>query len=368
MDVNAEHLHRLGYWLVDGEPCFNKVLSAVRATELDTRDIRFYFNDHIYSAIDWRVPVPASIETLYEQRALQLREKYQHLVVLYSGGSDSGNALKAMLKAGIMPDEVVYHWAGGATSQNNLANAEIIHAAWNMLNYLHREHNIPITCFDEYDLYSKHGFDSDTWVLEADAVLNPCTYPRYKMLQDHPEWNLLVDRGHKVGLVMGIDKPRILWDNGRWHGVFLDTGFQHNFTQDHMRDSGISIEGFYCSPDAPLITVKQSQMLRAHLDQIGSAEYFQNNFSRQRWNSDLHSATVRQVCYPYWDDRTFSIGKSHVIYDRKHLWWLQGNTELKQNYFAGLDWIDKNVDQWWLNKNTAYEGMRGIFSRTYELA
>lgn len=367
--MDQDHLHRFGYWLVDGKPCFNKVLSAVEATARNTKDIRFYFNDHVYSTIDWRVPVPISLESLYEQRSLQLRDKFQHLVVLYSGGSDSSNVLKAMLKAGVIPDEVVYHWVGGPHSQHNLANAEIIHAGWKMLEYLDQDLEVTITCFDEFELYNKHGFTGPEWVLEADAVLNPCTYPRYQMLQDHLPWKKLRDQGQKVGLVMGIDKPRILWENDRWHGVFLDTGAQHNFTQDHFRDSGIVIEAFYLTPDLPLITVKQSQVLKDYFNLTYDQEFLKNNFSRLQgnWNSSVYNSAVRNVCYPYWDDRTFSIGKSHVIYDRKHLWWLQGTTDLKKNYFSGLDWIDRNVDRWWLNKNTAYEGMRGIFSRTYEL-
>lgn len=365
--MHHDHLHRFGYWLVDGAPCYNKVMASYQATVKNTHDVRFYFNDNVYQSIDWRNPIPNSLEILYAQRARQLREQYQHLVVLYSGGSDSSNALKAMLKAGVRPDEVVYHWAGGPNSQSNLANAEIINAAWPMLQKLSQEYNITVTCIDEYDLYQQHGFDGPEWVLQADAVLNPCTYPRYQMLQDRAEWRRLVDQGQRVGLVMGIDKPRILWENNAWHGVFLDVGFQHNFYQDHVRDSGISIEGFYSTPAAPLITVKQCQVLKDYMDTNFTADFFQKNFSRQNWNGDLYNSLVRQVCYPYWDDATFSIGKSHVIYDRKNLWWLTGTTDLKHNYFSGLDWIDQHVDPWFLNQNTVYQGMRGVFSRTYQL-
>lgn len=361
------HLHRFGYWLVDGQPFYNKTQASLQATLKNTHDVRFYFNDHVYNAIDWCVPVASSLEDLYADRARQLRQKYQHLVVLYSGGSDSSNALKAMLHAGIMPDEVVYHWAGGPESQYNLANAEIIHSGWPMLERLQREYGIQITCFDEYDLYQTHGFSGPEWVMEADAVLNPCTYPRYQMLQHHKEWRDLAEQGQRVGLVMGIDKPRIIWEQDRWWGVFLDTGFQHNFYQDHLRDTGITIEGFYTTPDAPLITVRQSQILKDFMTAKFDTKFREKNFSRSAWNGDLFNAIVRQVCYPYWDDRTFSIGKSHVIYDRKHLWWLTGNTDLKNNYFAGLDWIDHNIDPWFLNKDTVYHGFRGVFSRTYGL-
>jgi hypothetical protein len=365
--LNIDHLNRFGYWLVDGVPTYNKAQATYEATVKNTHNVQFYFNDYVYSTFDWQVPVTQTLEQLYADRGQQLRNQYQHLVILYSGGSDSSNALKSMMHAGVLPDEIVYHWAGGADSQKNISNAEIIHAGWETMDYLHREFGVTITCLDEYDLYQRHGFKSAEWVLEADAVLNPCTYPRYQMLQNHRPWLDLVEQGQKVGLVMGIDKPRIIWENNQWWGAFLDVGFQHNFYQDHIRDSGISIEGFYSTPSAPLITIKQSQVLRDYINTKYDVDFRQQNFSRSAWNGELYNALVRQQCYPYWNDSTFSIGKSHVIYDRKHLWWLQDNNNLSQNYFSGLDWINQNIDPWFLNQGTAYHGFRGVFSQTYKL-
>lgn len=45
-----DHLHRFGFWLVQGKPCYNKVMSAVEATSKNTKDVQFYFNDHVYNA------------------------------------------------------------------------------------------------------------------------------------------------------------------------------------------------------------------------------------------------------------------------------------------------------------------------------
>jgi hypothetical protein len=366
--IDLDHqLHRFGYWLVDGMPVYNKSQAAYQATIKNTHDVRFYFNDHVYDNFDWQVPIPQTLKELYANRARQLRDQYQHLVVLYSGGSDSSNALAAMLEADILPDEIVYHWAGGADSQKNTANAEIINAAWPMLEHLSHEYNVKITCFDEYDLYQKFGFNNSEWILQADAVLNPCTYPRYQMLQNHSPWLDLVQQGQRVGLVMGIDKPRVLWENNQWWGTFLDVGFQHNFYQDHIQDSGITIEGFYSTPKSPLITIKQSQVLKNYLDLTYDLDFRHQNFTRSSWNGELYNTLVRRICYPYWNDATFSIGKSHVIYDRKHLWWLENNNELSQNYFSGLDWINQNIDPWFLNQGTVYHGYRGVFSRTYKL-
>jgi diphthamide synthase (EF-2-diphthine--ammonia ligase) len=44
---------------------------------------------------------------LYDLRARQLREKYDYLILSYSGGADSHNVLMSFIKQGIHLDEIV---------------------------------------------------------------------------------------------------------------------------------------------------------------------------------------------------------------------------------------------------------------------
>jgi len=56
--------------------------------------------------LDWTVEPEESLSNLYRKRAQRLREEYDCLILMYSGGSDSHQALMAFLKAGIHLDEV----------------------------------------------------------------------------------------------------------------------------------------------------------------------------------------------------------------------------------------------------------------------
>ena len=66
-------------------------------------------NDDVYGKLDWSVPVETNLLTLYKQRAEQLREKYDYLVMYYSGGADSTNALHAFIDNNIFLDELIMH-------------------------------------------------------------------------------------------------------------------------------------------------------------------------------------------------------------------------------------------------------------------
>jgi len=55
--------------------------------------------------------VSESLDFLYALRARQLREKYDYLVLYFSGGADSTNILKTFIDNNIFLDEIVMQMA-----------------------------------------------------------------------------------------------------------------------------------------------------------------------------------------------------------------------------------------------------------------
>ena len=70
-------------------------------------DIVFNFNHDVFGRLDWSQEPPGSIFDLYRERAQQLRDQFDYLVLMYTGGSDSREALQAFLDNNIHLDEVV---------------------------------------------------------------------------------------------------------------------------------------------------------------------------------------------------------------------------------------------------------------------
>ena len=75
-----------------------KLYSQIEALEISQRlnlPITWHFNDEVYSSFDWTKEPDESISELYKKRCEQLREKYDYLVLFYSGGADSDNILNS---------------------------------------------------------------------------------------------------------------------------------------------------------------------------------------------------------------------------------------------------------------------------------
>jgi hypothetical protein len=68
--------------------------------------VSWHFHDDLFSAIDVSSLGKLSLKELYRQRALQLRDEYDYLILNYSGGSDSGYILKTFVENGIKLDQV----------------------------------------------------------------------------------------------------------------------------------------------------------------------------------------------------------------------------------------------------------------------
>ena len=86
-----------GYYLVDGIKTFSK-FEAWQLSNNNTDNIKFIFNDDLFSTYDWSKEPEEDIYELYRRRAYQLRKDYDYIVLLYSGGIESQVMLETFLE------------------------------------------------------------------------------------------------------------------------------------------------------------------------------------------------------------------------------------------------------------------------------
>ena len=105
--ISLEKNSKLGAYHVStySLPIYNK-LQALELAQKTGGNIRWNFNDSAYGQINWQQEPAVNIDILYLMRARQLRDQYDHLVLNFSGGSDSTNILYAFLKNNIHIDEI----------------------------------------------------------------------------------------------------------------------------------------------------------------------------------------------------------------------------------------------------------------------
>lgn len=147
----------LGYYTVDGKIFPSKVAALIEGT---TRNIHpeWQFHNEFFDRIDWTQEPDVDIYELYRQRAQQIRERYDYLLLMYSGGSDSQTILDVCIKYGIRVDEIVVVWApslnGTYTPDANDSSCRNVQSEWDFtikprLDYISQQFpGIKITIHD----------------------------------------------------------------------------------------------------------------------------------------------------------------------------------------------------------------------------
>ena len=92
--------HNKGIYTSNGKFFYNKI-DAILEANASGKWVEWDYHDAIFSQSKWDSNPPIELEDLYLQRALQLREAYDHLVLFYSGGVDSWYILNTFIKNNI---------------------------------------------------------------------------------------------------------------------------------------------------------------------------------------------------------------------------------------------------------------------------
>jgi hypothetical protein len=95
LDHNDHHRKKLGYYQV-GNQCFtNKYMALNHSSQSD--NFHFDFNNDVFSNCNWSQEPSDDLYEIYRKRAQQLRDRYDNLVLYFSGGVDSTVILMTFL-------------------------------------------------------------------------------------------------------------------------------------------------------------------------------------------------------------------------------------------------------------------------------
>jgi len=318
----------------------------------------YNFHNEVFQSIDWRINPTFSINELYKIRAQQLRDEYDYLILLFSGGADSTQVLNTFLENDIFIDEIQnYNYDKALKSVdrdifNKFPSIKILleyeYAAKPILKKVKQKSpNTKITFVDTsdyaYDQIVNKKFDflgnkyhnSHTLLSKAYRSFTPYT----------AIYNQQNNNKNKVALIRGNEKPNLRMDR-EWNLYFTFQDFLYpNVKLSRMgyTDPNIEIEDFYWSKDMPLIPVKQSHLI---LDKMKNdneylktvLSFFVGGKSPIQQNFDMHNKTVffkrnyiDPVIYPNWQ-KTFSAEKI-------------GNVNPEFEIFKNLNYIVYGYDQ-----------------------
>lgn len=360
---------RCGYWEISGNFFFDKSECFKYASKhkLSKQDIKYHFFDSAYQTYNWSIEPKESLEELYKQRAQQLRDKYDYLILSFSGGADSSNILNAFVNNDIKLDEIYCEYPISTLEQNAkltlenrsplLISYEWLTAAKPRLEKLAKTHpDIKITIEDATEFTIKTIESDNLHSYFRSGTTANAHGGRYHKLYETARNR---EKYGKVCCITGLDKPRIIYNRNQKKFFSLYSDFNNVYTHSPKYVFGgdpATIEYFYLTYDFPQINVKQSYELKYEIQKIVSSKNIElykdlliNSFNDAVHIFDVHHDIFKKALYKTWDNNIWQAKKSgNIFYTPQAQWFFDDKyvNDRTRDYFEKqlfelLNGIDK---------------------------
>lgn len=355
---------KLGYYFCNGKEFESKIQAYLYATEIK-QPVQWIFNNHIFNAVNWTQEPEKSLDELYDQRAREIREKYDYIILSYSGGSDSNNILMSFYRQGLHIDEIVTNWVLEATKNFTILDKEIT-TPWNS-NAEYELHtrarlqwitdNMPATKITFFDCsraiinYFKNVQD-ESWVLDYKDPINPAVIQRYNYIGMKNLHNRF-DHYKNIAIITGTDKPKIyVTRTNELYLHFFDKLTNITPISQHFADyTNTEIEYFYWSPESCDMLVKQAHVMLKYFKQ--NSKYIPLFYPQMIIDRSAQEILLKRIIYSStWDSTWFQVKKPILDWESElDLWFTSQfkNTILIKNWNAGIDFLTNNLDPSFLN-------------------
>jgi hypothetical protein len=347
-----------GHYQVGREIYTHKLTALIDASKNNRNIPTWHFHDHVYSRLNWQEDPKFTLDELYQQRARQLREKYDYLVLSFSGGSDSWTVLQAFIDSGTHLDEIFVRWPLSATSGkytvSKIVSASNILSEWELTirpmleQYQKIIPNTKITVLDWSDELLNKELDDSDWSIAQDH-LNPGSFLKFQSISASELQ--AIDQGKRTAIIFGSDKPALYYDNGGVYCHFIDKSANGHAYSRFDRVS----ELFYWTPDLPDIVHAQSRAIFAHIKHNPALlRLIDKKIKPTKQKKDLWNALTKSIIYKKYSElNTFQATKSYNnILDEVDSWMADiKDFRYMQSWNFGIKNILKSVSSKFLIKN-----------------
>lgn len=371
-----EFKERSAFYTVGTNKFYSKSLALIEATKTNIHP-EWHFGNGVFDTVDWSKPVDSDINSVYKARAKQLREKYDYLVLCFSGGSDSTTILQSFLSQNLLIDEVLVKWPIKATQglykPSTLKTPENMLSEWDLsikpqLEYLSIHYpTINITIQDWSDDIEKELVEED-WFSINDH-LNPGVFRKYGGLTATESESAMIDKGKTTAVIWGIDKPQMMYKDGNIYLYFLDKFVNFAFISG---TANRNVELFYWTPDYTDLIKTQARLVYEYFVRNPKMVSIIDWDNRQKNDRTTYNDIVRSIIYPNWNKGIFQCGKpTQIVKCEYDSWMFQhlGNYRYLQSWEHGLNNIRNVIDKkyYQLGKHGQFDGWVGFISPFYKI-
>jgi hypothetical protein len=341
-----------GYYTVGDQTYINKPEALYQAS-MRKQTVEWHFHDDVFGAIDWTVRPAGTVRELYQQRAQQLRDNYDYIIVNFSGGADSWTVLNSFLANGITVDEVYTRW-GRAERKYRAADptdfdsgnlgSEYEYAVVPVLEYIEKNYPTINIVVDDYSECFQRELTEKMFFQSSHFQAMPSFF-RFNRKSTH---ELEQERKNKrIAVVHGYDKIRCISKDNNLYSYFTDT--IGGVSDDPSRQ----FELFYWTPDFPSIPVLQSHYIKDFFKE--RPEFIKSLMSRgiSPTFDEYNKLIYTEVCYPDYNPNTFQVGKQLGSILWKNDSWIK---RYSPDYYKSWCWttgqFTKSIDDQYLSKRS----------------
>ena len=402
---------RFGFYTVGDFKTYSK-LEAIEHSGVAHQPVKWNFNCDKFEQLDWTQEPPGSLEFWYAERARQIRDKYDYIVLWYSGGADSHNALMSFVKNNIFVDEIAqfHNLEGEHGNKQGWLNEEVFSTSAPITQdliennpiYHTTKHRLVDLSALQIDVLKK---DDNKWdyFYKVGKYLSPNALARSYMRETIPDYQALIEQGKSVCFIYGAEKPRVEQYNDQWYVAFDDClDYAVSPRTQMLNREWEHNEMFYWSDSLPQLVAKQAHVIKRFLsqltpamadnvyvttnppviDQFGAETFLTSakvNINQVTYYLLYHG--LHQLIYPYWNPEYVVCGKpSSLAYSSRDYWMFNSSApDFGQQYYNyGLLQLrqavkNANPDYWWEykfdpNSGMPYKGgMKSIYNK-YRIA
>jgi hypothetical protein len=307
-----------GYYQV-GNQAFNYKIRALQEATRTNQLAQWVFNDDVYSAMDWQTPLHLSLNEIYRIRAQQLRQKYDYLVLYFSGGADSTVALQSFVNNNIKLDEIVVGWPvsqsqGTYTPNFNDTSAHNMMSEWDYsikpkLDWIAQYHpDIRITVCDILQTPKNNHFNEDLMTLVDNHS--------YIGINRNQEFDLVLRERTKthpnIAGIAGTAPLECAVADGKYLVTyFIDSAINGFLKNDESKNDYVrNIEFFFWTPDFPELVREQSHVMMNYLNANPDAQTLLPHVKLKNQGLDFvyqpdaefRRTLKKKVLYPSWKE------------------------------------------------------------------
>ena len=237
------------YYKVGDKKFYNNFLAYYESFKTNKK-ISFHLHEELYDSLNWEVEPQESFEMLMDNHAFHLRQKYDYLILNWSGGTDSHTIYNVFKRNQIHLDEICVKYSHAETTYFPESNA-----AW--LKNNHWDPTTKITI-----IHDQEESRREVVLTGEDWLMNPFGgFRRYGTAGlDMGDIRIAKDSfsHRKWAIITGFEKPEVIFSekDQKWYATMKDVFVNQLLGTEN------NIESFFLDPK---IHLKQNHMLKNFL-------------------------------------------------------------------------------------------------------